>query len=185
MWSHNYSVPRWYHCSPTKYVLCHAMAGFCVISYIQISIGYYPCVHYFIWILPLSVLLLVPLLIMISQWEMTLLVHCELLPVCITTPIYDIAISLVNSLNLLIKHWNQHLINIVAWHKTRTGLWWSSVEVMFIVFDRDILTQKQFTWSPQLTCSCYKIMWCDTMGISHCFHLHSQWHIHVLHHCIL
>ncbi len=28
------------------------------ISYLQISIGYYPCVHYFIWILPLWALLL-------------------------------------------------------------------------------------------------------------------------------
>ncbi len=55
-----------------------------------------------------------------------------------TTPIYDNAVSPVNSLNLLIKHWNQHQINIVAWPKTRTSSWWSSVRIMWIVFDRDI-----------------------------------------------
>ncbi len=43
---------------PLFSILCHAMACFCVISYIQISIGYYPCVHYFVWILSLWALLL-------------------------------------------------------------------------------------------------------------------------------
>ncbi len=36
----------------------HTMASFCVISYIQFSIGYYPGVHYFLWILLLCTLLL-------------------------------------------------------------------------------------------------------------------------------
>ncbi len=45
--------------------------------------------------------------------------------------------------------------------KTRTSLWWSSVEIIFIVFHRDIsLIAEQYTWSLEsdhsLTCSCYK-----------------------------
>ncbi len=33
------------------------------------------------------------------------------------------------------KHWHQHQINII---KTRISYCWSSVDIMFIVFDRDI-----------------------------------------------
>ncbi len=44
-------------------LLCHTMACFCIISYIHISIGYYPCVYY----------VYVPWLIMTSQWVMILL----------------------------------------------------------------------------------------------------------------
>ncbi len=39
-------------------VLCHTMARFCEISYIQISIGYFPSNTCFLWILLLGILLL-------------------------------------------------------------------------------------------------------------------------------
>ncbi len=48
--------------------LCHAMACFCVISYIQISLDITPCVHFFIWILPL----LGQLLSAIAHYDITM-----------------------------------------------------------------------------------------------------------------
>ncbi len=44
--------PRQYYLKGDVIVM-HVMACYCIISCTQISIGYYICVHYFIWILRL------------------------------------------------------------------------------------------------------------------------------------
>ncbi len=56
------------------HVLCHTMACFCVISSIQISIGYYPCMALpFVDISSVHTTICVPWLIIRTQWVMALL----------------------------------------------------------------------------------------------------------------
>ncbi len=114
--------------------------------------GDYPCEHYLYiqWLIMTSqwLMTLLDTSIVISQWEMTLLgIHimiaqCILMLLC--EPFYDVLICPIIIL-LLSKYtfWNCTLnikisMKSIVWHKTRTSLSWSSLEIMFIVFGRNI-----------------------------------------------